>query len=54
MAGTKGKCGGTPRVGKVGDSKPSRGGRCSCGRGRGPGGKGKVRNRPAGRNIMKT
>jgi len=25
--GKKGDCGGTPRVGKKGDSKPSRGGR---------------------------
>jgi len=31
MAGKKGDCGGTPRVGKKGDSKPTRGGR---GRGR--------------------
>ena len=30
----KGSCGGRPRVGKVGDPKPSRGGR---GRGRGTG-----------------
>ena len=35
MAGAKkGSCGGTPRVGKKGDSKPSRGGR---GRGAGNG-----------------
>ena len=26
-SGKKGDCGGTPRVGKKGDSKPSRGGR---------------------------
>ena len=26
-AGTKGSCGGTPRVGKAGDAKPARGGR---------------------------
>jgi len=25
MAGRKGECGGTPRVGRVGDPKPSRG-----------------------------
>ena len=31
MAGKKGSCGGTPRVGSKGDPKPSRGGR---GRGR--------------------
>jgi hypothetical protein len=30
MAGKKGSCGGTPRVGKKGDSKPARG----SGRGR--------------------
>ena len=47
MAGTKGKCGGTPRVGKSGDPKPSR-----RGRGRGCGGKGRGKNRRAGRNIM--
>ena len=34
MAAKKGDCGGTPRVGKVGDTKPSRG---SGGRGRGNG-----------------
>ena len=49
MASTKGKCGGTPRVGKVGDPKPSR-----RGRGRGPDGKGMIKDRPAGQNIMKT
>ena len=27
MEGRKGDCGGTPRVGKRGDKKPSRGGR---------------------------
>ena len=27
MAAKKGSCGGTPRVGKKGDAKPSRGGR---------------------------
>jgi len=30
----KGSCGGTPRVGKKGDKKPSRGGRRSTGRNR--------------------
>ena len=34
MTPRKGSCGGTPRVGKVGDPKPRRGGR---GRGRGVG-----------------
>jgi len=34
MAAKKGSCGGSPRVGKVGDAKPSRGGR---GRGTGRG-----------------
>ena len=31
--GTKGSCGGTPRVGQKGDPKPSRGRGCGCGRG---------------------
>ena len=38
MAGRKGDCGGTPRVGKKGDPKPRRGGgRGRKGRGRGRG-----------------
>ncbi len=36
----KGDCGGTPRVGSKGDSKPSRGGRGQGGRGQGQGGRG--------------
>ena len=35
MAATKGSCGGTPRVGRVGDPKPRRGGRGGGGRRRG-------------------
>ena len=35
MVARKGSCGKKPRVGKVGDPKPSRGGRgLGCGRGR--------------------
>jgi len=37
MAGKKGDCGGTPRVGSKGDPKPRGGGRGRGGRGRGMG-----------------
>ena len=37
MAGKKGDCGGTPRVGKKGDPKPRGGGRGQGGGGRGQG-----------------